>query len=517
MDDAMRNLLKPGLMMSAALVLVCPVPVSAETLQQALATAYRTNPTLEAQRAAVRALDENVPIARANGLPSAEVQGGYSENFLTAANNFVAPARQVTAQPSASLPVFSGGSVRGAVHAAKTRIEAGRAQLRGTEADLFGAVVRAYMDVIRDEAIVVLNGQNVHVLEVNLQATRDRFQVGDLTRTDVAQSEARLALARGQLQSAQSQLIGSRETYVRLVGAPPGELEPPPPLPNLPGDPDSAVTVALDDNPTLLAAKKALDATRYDIQVAAASRLPRVSLGISSGYSNYLGTLKSVDSQGRTVPASLQEYTQAQAGVNVTVPLYQGGRPAAEVRQAQARRSQAFEQVTEAERQVVAQTRSAYAVWRSSLEVIESSATAVNANKLSLEGVRAENSVGNRTILEILNAEQELLNSQVTLVTARRDAYVAGFQLLVAMGKAEANDLRLDGGALYDPTVNYKRVHDNLFDFGSGPTPKPVATRTVDTPAQTADVKGQNDPLLDPVPVDKGVSNPAGPDPKPRI
>ena len=263
------------------------------------------------------------------------------------------------------------------------------------------------MDVIRDEAIVSLNQQNVKVLDVNLQASRDRFQVGDLTRTDVAQSDARLAVARSQLQTAQARLISSRENYIRLVGTPPGELEVPPELPNLPADPNAAVGVALRNNPTLLAAQKSRDASAYDIDVARAGRLPRVSVNVGGNYNNYL------DSLGTSVGLP-NSSTAGTVGVGLTVPLFQGGRPAAQVRQAQERRAQANEQVIETERGVISQARSAYAVWRSSLEVIASSEIAVNANKLSLEGVRAENSVGNRTILDILNAEQELLNSQVT-------------------------------------------------------------------------------------------------------
>lgn len=509
----MRSIQARAFLAATASLSLLSVPASADTLQQALIEAYKTNPTLSAQRAALRAADENVPIARSQALPNIGVQGGFSENFVTSANNFVAPARQVTAQSSMSFPVFSGGAISNAVKAAKTRVEAGRANLRGTEADLFSAVVRAYMDVIRDEAIVGLNQQNVRVLDVNLQASRDRFQVGDLTRTDVAQSEARLSLARAQLQSAEAQLISSRETYIRLVGAPPGILDTPPDLPNLPENPDVAVQVALGDNPQLEAAKKALEATGYDIAVARASRSPQVGLQIGGAYQNYLGTLG-----GQNLPdgsGPLQAFTQAQAGVNVTVPLYQGGRPAAQIRQAQALRSQSLEQLTEAERNVIAQARSAYAVWRSSLQVIDSSAAAVAANRLSLEGVRAENSVGNRTILEILNAEQELLNSQVTLVSARRDAYVAGFTLLAAMGKAEANDLRLDGGPLYDPLVNYKRVQGRFLDYGTDPAPAPVATSTAGTPAQGSEVRRPLDPQLD-APVDRGSADPAGVVPKPK-
>eukprot|EP01035_Chromulina_nebulosa_P047201 gene47201-63973_t len=182
------------------------------------------------------------------------------------------------------------------------------------------------MDVIRDEAIVSLNQQNVHVLDVNLQASKDRFQVGDLTRTDVAQSDARLAVARGQLQTAQSRLISSRENYIRLVGSAPEKLETPPTLPNLPGSPDTAVDVALKDNPSLLAAQKSRDATRYDVDVARAARLPKLSVGVGGNYYNYLGSLGS-----GTGVAVGQSGKSASGGLTLTVPLFQGGRPAAQV------------------------------------------------------------------------------------------------------------------------------------------------------------------------------------------
>lgn len=492
-----------ALMTGAAIVsatIAAAVPASAETLQEALAMAYRTNPTLAAQRAVLRATDESVAIAKAGGRPLAQSQSNYSENVLTAANSFVAPSRQLTTQANISLPVYSGGQVRNSIDAAKTRVDQGRASLRGTESDLFVAVVQAYMNVIRDQAVVALNQQNVKVLETNLQASRDRFQVGDLTRTDVAQSEARLAIAQSNLQSVEAQLISSRETYVRLVGSEPQNLQAPPDLPRLPGTVDDAVRVALDDNPALEAARLSLTASRYDVKSARAARLPVVSVGAGGNYSNYLGTFA-----GGTQP---QQYTQAQVGVTMTLPLYQGGRPAAQVRQARDRESQAIELQTEQERAVIAQARSAYAVWRSSLDVIQSSGVAVNANKLSLEGVRAENGVGNRTILDILNAEQELLNSQVQLVTARRDAYVAAFALLAAMGHAEAHDLNLDSGPLYDPTVNFRRARSSLMDWNDGAKPEGVAPTTRDTRAQDAKIATGALPLLDD-PVDTSPANPA--------
>ncbi|WP_425230049.1 TolC family outer membrane protein [Sphingomonas sp.] len=471
-------------------------PAGADTLRDALLRAYQTNPTITGARAAQRATDETVPIARAAGLPSLSSSGGYTENVLSSSNSFASPAREANASTNLVVPLYRGGAVRGSVRAAETRVAAGQASLRSTEATLFTNVVAAYLDVIRDEAIVALNQQNVRVLEVNLRASRDRFQVGDLTRTDVAQSEARLSIARSQLQSAEAQLISSREFYIRIVGTEPGVLDEPPPLPNLPVTTEVAVQTALADNPALIAAARQRDATRYDVTVARSARLPQVSAVAGGNYYNYLGSL------GAGTSTSVgQSGTAATLGLSLSLPLFQGGRPAAQVRRAEALQGQATEAVTETERAVVAQARSSFAVYRSSVEVIQSSEQAVAANRLSLEGVRAENSVGTRTILDILNAEQELLNSQVTLVSARRDAYVAGFSLLAAMGRAEARDLGLDGGPLYDPFANYNRVRHRISDFGSDGEPAPVATRTADTPPQTAVVRRPLDPALD-TPVD---------------
>lgn len=483
------------LLLAAATVLAA-APAAGESLREALLKAYQSNPTITGSRAGQRATDETVPIARAAGRPSVNLTGGATENPINTGNSFSNPERALTSTLGVSVPIYSGGAVRNSVRAAETRVEAGRAGLRGTEASLFTEVVAAYNDVIRDEAIVGLNAQNVHVLETNLRATQDRFQVGDLTRTDVAQSEARLSLARAQLQTVQARLIGSRENYVRLVGEAPASLDAPPPLPNLPDTPDGAVEVALRDNPALLAALKARDATAYDVRVARASRLPQVGVTVGGTYNNYLGTLGGGSSLAGGAPVP-QSGAAGGLGLNLTLPIFQGGRPAAQIRQAQALRGQAIEQVTETERQVIASTRSAYAIWKSALQVIQSSEQAVGANRLSLEGVRAENSVGNRTILDILNAEQELLNSQVILVTARRDAYVAGFNLLASMGEAEARDLNLEGGRLYDPVENFTSVRGRFSDFARTPAVEAVAPSTRATPAQNALVTRPLDPSLD--------------------
>ncbi|WP_370462933.1 TolC family outer membrane protein [Parasphingopyxis sp. CP4] len=461
----------------AAAAALATVPVSAETLRGALLEAYQTNPTLNAARAGQRANDENVPLTLADGRPSVSVSGFYNENVRTSPNSFTAPSRITGGQADATLPIYQGGTVRNRIRAARDRVEAGQADLRSTEANLFTQVVGAYLDVISNRNIVELNTNQVRVLDTNLQATSDRFEIGDLTRTDVAQAEARLSTARANLDSAQAELAAAEENYLRLVGDWPQDLEPPPPLPDLPATPDAAEDVAIVNNPDLISAQQSAEAARRDIAAARGARLPRLEAFARGNYTNYLDTLG-----GPLGNQFVQEETTATVGLRATLPIYQGGQPAARVRQTQALRTQAMETVIATERAVVADVRAAFSRYRATLQVIDATQTAVEANELALEGVRAENSVGLRTILDILNAEQELLNSQVDLVTARRNAYVAGFNLLAAMGQAEAQDLGLDGGVLYDPSVNYERVDDQFFDWNDDPRPVTQSTRTVDNP-----------------------------------
>lgn len=464
--------------------LMLPTAAHAETLQGALAKAYENNPTLTGARAGQRANDENVPIQKSFGLPEVNTRADYEENIIIPGNSFNSPMRSVTGSGQLSVPIYQGGAVRNAVRAAKYRVEAGQADLRATEASVFSQVVGAYMDVIRDQAIVQLNQKNVSVLRTNLQATSDRFEIGDLTRTDVAQSEARLALAEGDLRNAEANLIGSRETYIRLVGDAPTDLQAPPTLPNLPANAEEAVAIALNSNPDIEAANQLVSASKADIGAAKASRAPKLSATLSGNYNNYLGSLNS----GVVGIGVTQETSAAAAGVSVTLPIFTGGRRSAQVRQAQSRGSQAIEQYVETERGVIAQTRGAYAAWQANERIITATQQAVSANALSLEGVRAENSVGTRSILDILNAEQEYLNTQVQLVSAQRNSYVAAFSVLAAMGKAEARDLGIEGGALYDPEVNYRRVKGEIWDWADDPEPQQVATDTRAVPAATAGV-----------------------------
>lgn len=437
------------------LVLALPLGIfsstlQAETLGEALQYAYRTNPSITGARAALRAVDEGVPIAKSGARPNLSATADYQEFLIRSANSFAAPLRAANAAASLSMPIYQGGRVKYSIRAADARVLAGRQNLRAAEADLFTAIVSVYLDVMRDEAIVDLNKRNIVVLTTNLEATRDRFEVGDLTRTDIAQSEARLEGARGQLELAQSQLDASLENYLRFVGLPARQLEKPPMLPGLPPSADAALEIALERNPMLAAAKADANATNLDIRVAEAARLPRLSAVGSANYNNYLGSLNS------TIPGRSFVQTQrtATVGLSATIPLYQGGLPAAQVRRAQAVASQSLEQVVLVERQVTAETRAAFSRYLATQSVIRSAQAQLAANELALEGVRAENSVGTRNILDVLNAQQELLNSRVQLVTAERDAYVASFALLASMGKAEAADLGLAGGGdLFTPRL----------------------------------------------------------------
>lgn len=445
---------------------------SADTLRDALVSAYQTNPTLTAQRQNLQATDATVAIARAAGRPQVSAQVGLNRTLTQSGlliNGGKGPT--LTASVDLSYPLFNGGAVKNSVRAAQTRVEAGRATLEAVEGDLFTDAVTVYMDVIRDRAIVELNQNNVKVLQTNLEATQDRFQIGDLTRTDVAQSEARLQLGRSQLATAQGQLTGSEARYRQVVGHAPGILAPPPPLPPLPTTADEAVRIALANNPDLISISRQAIAAGYDVSVARASRLPRLSAVAGETYANNIG-----GNNGQFVPNSGNATT---VGLSAQVPLFQGGLPAARIRQAQAQQGQVLEQVVGTERAVVQAARAAFASYEAAQRAIQAQTVAVQASQLALEGNRAEQSVGTRTIIEVLNAEQELLNAQVALVSAKRDSYVAGFQLLNAMGQAQAQELGLDGGPLYDPLGNYRHVSRNWNDWANDPRHPTIATRTV--------------------------------------
>lgn len=444
----------------------------ATTLTDALVATYGGNPTLTAQRAQLRATDEQAAIVRSAGRPTIGGSANYTHG-LNGLRELQGYNRSLTAGAQLSVPLFQGGRVLAATRAADSRVASGRQTLRATEGDVFVQAVTAYMDVLRDRAIVELNLNNVKVLQTNLDATNDRFQVGDLTRTDVAQSQARLEDGKAQLTTARSNLVGSEENYRRVVGQSAGTLDQPPPLPVLPDNPDKAEDVAITNNPDIAAAAATVKATHYDTAQARASRMPTVSATAGTNYYHYMGF-----AGGGLGASSGAQGDASQAGVTVSVPLYQGGLPSAQVRQAQAFESAALENETAIERQVVANARAAFSSYQAAVEVIRSSQEALKANTLALEGVRAEQGAGLRQVLDTLNAEQEKLSSEVQLVSAQHDAYVAGFALLNAMGLVDYKHLGLEGGALYDPTMNYRHAIHARSDWSESPMPKPVAKPT---------------------------------------
>lgn len=465
-------------MIGTAALALAAAPAMADTLREALIQAYQSNPTLTGQRELLKATDANVEIARAQGRPTVTGQVGVTRDISqSGVLQRTSQGPFLNSRVDLNVPLFQGGQVRNSIKAAKERVKAGRATLRAVEGDIFTEAVAAYMDVIRDRAVVELNRNQVQVLDTNFQATSDRFEIGDVTRTDVAQSQARLQLAQSRLESAIGNLAASEENYRRVIGETPDELAPPPPLPPLPESADEAVRIALGDNPDLIAFARQAEAAGYDVGAAMGSRLPSVSANANGQYLNTLaGDVGGNPFTGESNPRSS---TSTGVGISARIPLFQGGLPSAQVRRARAFEGQAFEQLIATERAVVANTRSSFARYEATQRSIDANVVAVEANELALEGARLERSIGTRTVLDVLDAEQELLNSQVQLVTARRDAYVAGFQLLNVMGQAEAEDLGLEGGPLYDPLGNYRRVSNTWWDWAGGEENPLDATRTV--------------------------------------
>src|SRR5436190_6659368 len=279
------------LAIASLLIALSAGTASADTLREALVSTYQANPTLTAQRENLKSTDASVAIARSAGRPSVSSTAGLTHDLTRSGRFDVGGSKGpfLTGGVDLAYPLFQGGTVKNDIKAAKTRVEAGRATLRAVEGDVFTEAVGAYMDVIRDRAIVELNQNNVKVLETNLEATRDRFQIGDLTRTDVAQSEARLQLGRSQLATAQGQATASEATYRQVIGHQPCVLARQPPLPPLPATPADSVRIALANNPDLVAISRQAIAAGYDVNVARAGRLPTLSAVGSGTYVNELG------------------------------------------------------------------------------------------------------------------------------------------------------------------------------------------------------------------------------------
>ncbi len=471
---------------------------AADSLPEALASAYETNPQLAVQRAIVRQSDEGVPQALANGRPTITATGTATQS----GNDFDRDGgRFYSGAINLNQSLYRGGRTRTATSAAENRILAARARLRSVEDTVLLGVVTAYADVLRFAAVVDLNQNQVRVLGRELQASRDRFEVGDLTRTDVAQSDARLANAQSNLVVAQGQLNTARNAYSRVVGRAPVDLAPLPPLPILPGTLGQATDLANANNPSLIAARFDEAAARYDVSTIERQRLPSLNAGAGVNYtytqagtsgftttgtgstgtgstgtgSTGTGSTGTGSGGGSSVVAGNFHAFQQTAGLTLSVPLYQQGLSGSQIRAAQAVRSQFMEQIGFIGRQAVETASNAFVSVATARAVITASESSVKANSLALEGVTQENQVGTRTVLEVLNAEQELVVARVNLAAARRDEYVAGYTLLAAVGEAEADPLAVPG-TRYDSTVNAARVRHkwNDQDIDDNPPPLPL-------------------------------------------
>ncbi|NJC04509.1 outer membrane protein [Sphingomonas kaistensis] len=475
---------------AAVLTLAGAGTAAADTLRDALRATYGTSPALNAQREVLKGTDATVALAGSQSRPQIAATVGINRD-LTRSGVLVTSRSKgpiLSGGLDVNLPLFAGGRIRNSVDAAKARVEAGRAALRAVEGDVFAEAVEAYMDVLRDRAVLDLNQNQVRVLAENLRATQQLFEAGDLTRTDIAQSQARLSSATAQLALAQSRLGVSEESFLRVIGRRPEQLASPPPLPPLPATASEAARIAIARNPRLTAVLQQARAAGMDVRVAFADRLPSLSGVLGGDYVSYV-----TDEPGIGVPRA---GVQTSVGLTTRIPLYQGGAPAARIRQARAAEGQLLEQTVATERTVVANARSAFMTYQASLKAIASNQDAVSANELALRGTRAERRVGSRTVIEVLNAEQELLGTQVQLIASRRDAYVAGFRLLQAMGQASSEDLGLEGGSLYDPLGNYNKVAGAWSDWGGAEKHVPRSTPTQKLAEAAPDRVGAAPPML---------------------
>jgi len=457
--------LKKGLMLSAAalslLVAGAAAEANAETLQDALSMAYQSNPDLRAQRAALRATDENVAAANLAALPSVNGNVQYDRSNRLIIETPLADPQKIfnrALQVRIDQPLFDGFQRIYNRKQAKALVMAGRAQLLDIEQQVLLNAVTAYMDVLSNEAIYGLNQNNVQVLNRQKEASDARFQVGEITRTDVAQSEASLAGAISQRILAQANLASSRATYRQVIGQSPGTLEPAPDMPQLPATLDEATAIAVDQNPQIQFAIYQEEAARHAVSSSKGVLLPSANGFLTAtrftGSQTFGDSLSSISAETKT------------AGVQITIPFFQGGREYSTIRQNKQIKSQRRLEALSADYAVRAQTETAWMQYQASVSSITSNQSQVDANSIALEGVRQEESVGQRTILDVLNAEQALLNSRVNLVTAERNEYVAGFMVLQALGQLNAASLDLPV-ELYDPEENYKHVRYKFWGWGT--------------------------------------------------
>lgn len=430
-----------------------------QTLNEALAAAYANSPVLRAERAGLRATDEQVPQALSNWRPTIDVTGDIkrADTFANIRSTGAGGADQVRTPRGVALnitqPVFRGLRTVAATREAENTVRAARARLLSTEQDVLLDAATAYMDVVRDQAVLELNIGNEKVLQRQLQASRDRFGVGDVTRTDVSQAEARLAGATADRIKAEGDLVASRAVYRNVVGEAPRKLTAPAPLGGLPRDREAAFALARDNHPDVVSALFDEKAARDKIAGVRGELLPTVNL-------------KAKASRDFETFNNTSRFDEKSIGATVTMPLYQSGAVYSRLREAKQTVGQERLDVDQARRDVVQGVTQAWEALQTARARIVSFTAQVRANGIALEGVKREAEVGARTVLDILDAEQELLKANVDLVKAQRDEVVAAFELKAAVGRLTARQLNLPVD-FYDPERHYREVRGKWFGGSS--------------------------------------------------
>lgn len=427
-----------GRLFLIGLVALLPLETaSADSLSDVLAVAYKTNPTIRAQRAQLRATRELKAQAWAGALPQVTASASIQNNSTTntslfnattdADGNLLPPESQsfefqpITAGVSGEQPIFTGFRNYNAIKQARARVKAGGAQLASIEQQILQQAATAYFDVLRDTKVYEANLSNVKVLLRQQKEAKLRFEVGEITKTDIAQADARLAGARAQLASTQAQLAVSRASFKEIVGDAPGTLDQNPSLPAIPETEDAMQRLALEYAPAIIAANETEEASRRQVSIAKGVLSPTVSLTASYQYAENPNFFVETDEQ----------FTY---GARASVPIFQGGLNYSRIREARALNDADRQRIKEAERQVRSSVTTTWEQLNAARATISSARAQVEANELALEGVRRENQVGARTTLDVLNAEQEFLNATVSLANAERDERAAIFALLASAG-----------------------------------------------------------------------------------
>ncbi|MDR6663664.1 TolC family outer membrane protein [Tardiphaga sp. 1201_B9_N1_1] len=430
-------------------------PVLADTIEAALVRAYQNNPQLNAQRASVRVTDENVPQALSGYRPRVAITASGGYQYTDAVNSIAGTATaihgvQVPRAVGATITqnVYNGQQTANRTRAAESQVSSAREGLRVLEQSVLLSAATIYMDYLRDAATVEVQRSNVRVLEQTLKQTRDRFNVGEVTRTDVAQSEAQLAAGRTQLLSAESTLTTTRSNFRRIIGNEPVALQAGSPVDRfLPATLPAAIELGLTENPSVTAAMFGVDISFLNTKVNEGALFPTVTLtaNIQQGWEQSI-------SQPRGLTAS---------GIaQVSVPVYQGGGEYSLIRQSKetlAQQRLALDQTRDQARASVVQAWGQLLAGRAQ---VSSAQAQVQASEIALNGVREEAKAGQRTTLDVLNAQQALVNARVALVTAQHDRVVASYSVLNAVGRLSPMVMKLNTN-VYDPSVHYHQVRDS--------------------------------------------------------